>query len=62
MAEGSFETEDLEEETAVSDLINNLQGRLEEWFGQIEGTDVDSTKKFIEENNKKIQKQSEDFF
>lgn len=62
MAEGSFETEDLEEETAVSDLINNLQGRLEEWFGQIEGTDMDSTKKFIEENNKKIQKQSEDFF
>ena len=42
--------------------LEELQKQFEENFGKKEGIDMETTKKLIEENNKKIQKQSEEFF
>ena len=39
-----------------------MQAQFEEQFGCVEGTDMDTTQRLIEANNKKIQKQSEEFF
>ena len=39
-----------------------MQAQFEEQFGSIEGTDIETTQRLIEANNKVIQKQSEEFF
>jgi hypothetical protein len=60
---------DSEEMVNGSEVIETMQERFalmeaqfEARFGKVEGTDIETTKKLIEENNKEIQKSSEAFF
>lgn len=48
--------------TTMQERFALMEARFEERFGKVEGTDIETTKKLIEENNKEIQKSSEVFF
>ena len=54
-----------EKDTLVSNLqerLNKMQEQFESQFGQMEGTDIATTNQLIKENNKKMQKISEEYF
>jgi len=46
----------------LQERFKQMQAQFEMQFGQVKGIDMETTQKLIEENNAKIQKQSEDFF
>ena len=46
----------------MQERFAQMEAQFEERFGKVERTDIETTKKLIEENNKEIQKASEAFF
>lgn len=51
-----------ESKETIQDRFARMEAQFEERFGKVERTDIETTKRLIEENNKEIQKSSEAFF
>lgn len=70
VAADDTESDSYPEETVKADEVMatmqqrfaDMEAQFEARFGKVAGTDIDTTKQLIEENNKVIQKASEAFF
>lgn len=63
--DASTVVEGIKESKAISSLkdkLNKMQEQFEACFGRVDGTDMETTKRLIEENKKKMQKLSEEYF